>query len=165
MILEHLNRSHNDAVDMELNSKLYLCGYPTAPVETTAAYKEEKDKQSSQQDNAAKRAKEPTETPEQRIDQKIKDRFGKEVYDHLKDWDWLIENRKKLEDGFKKASNQDAWDMAWRMNELSSVDGKPLIYLSKVEGPTKGNLIPKRHDIYLRRGSLRSDDYIGQLYR
>jgi hypothetical protein len=108
--------------------------------------------------------KDSTETREQRLDQKIKDSFGGDVFDHLKDWDWLIENRKKLEDGFKKISGQDAWDMAWRMKELSMVDGKSLIYLSKVDGPTRGNLIPKRYDIYLRRGSLRSDDYIGHLH-
>lgn len=103
------------------------------------------------------------ETREQAMDRKVKDHFGADVFNHLKDWDWLIENRKKLEDGFKKANNQEAWDMAWRMRELSMLDGKPLIYLSKQDGPTRGNLIPKRYDIYLRRGSLRSDDYIGQL--
>ncbi len=108
--------------------------------------------------------KDSTETREQRLDQKIKDKFGAEVFDHLKDWDWLIANRKKLEDGFKKIDGQDAkWDMAWRMRDLSVVDGKPLIYLSKVDSATKGTLIPKRYDINLRRGSFRSDDYIGHV--
>ena len=108
--------------------------------------------------------KDSKDTREQSMDQKIKDRFGADVFDHLKDWDWLIANRKKLEEGFKKANNQDSWDMAWRMRDLSMVDGKSLIYLSKQDGPTRGDLIPKRHDIYLRRGSFRSDNYIGQLY-
>lgn len=103
------------------------------------------------------------ETREQAMDRKVKDHFGADVFDHLKDWDWLIENRKKLEDGFKKANNQEAWDMAWRMRELSMLDGKPLIYLSKQDGSTRGNLIPKRYDIYLRRGSLRSDDYTDEV--
>ena len=109
-------------------------------------------------------AKDSTETREQRLDQKVKDCFGADVFSHLKDWDWLIENRKKLEDGFKKANGPDAWDMAKRMKELSTVDGEPLIYLSKVDGPTRGDLIPKRYDIMLRRGRFRSDDYVGQVY-
>jgi hypothetical protein len=108
-------------------------------------------------------AKDSTATPEQRMDQKIKDSFGADVFDHLKDWDWLIANRKKLEDGFKKVDGQDAWDLAWRIRDLSVVDGKPLIYLSKVDGPTRGDLIPKRHDIKLRR-EFWSDNYIGQVY-
>ncbi|CAN5560089.1 hypothetical protein BH10CYA1_BH10CYA1_25980 [soil metagenome] len=107
--------------------------------------------------------KDSKDTPEQRVEQKIKDSFGADVFDHLKDWDWLIENRKKLEDGFKKADNQTAWDMAQRMRDLSKVDGKSLIYLSKLDGPTRGNLIPKTYEIYLRRGSFRSDDYIGRV--
>ena len=107
--------------------------------------------------------KDSKETPEQRVEQKIKDSFGADVFDHLKDWDWLIENRKKLEDGFKKADNQTAWDMAQRMRDLSKVDGQSLIYLSKLDGPTRGNLIPKTYEIYLRRGSFRSDDYIGRV--
>ncbi len=110
--------------------------------------------------------KDSAETKEQRLDQKIKDNFGADVFEHLKDWDWLIANRKKLEEGFKKIENQDTkWDMAWRMKELSTVDGKALIYLSKVDSASKGSLIPKRYDINLRRGSFRSDDYIGHLTR
>lgn len=107
----------------------------------------------------------PGETPEQRTDQKIKDTFGADVIEHLKDADWLIDNRKKLEDGFKKAKGQDAYDMACRMRDLSVVDGKSLIYLSKVESRSSGNLIPKRFDVYLRRGSLRSDNYVGHVYK
>ncbi len=107
--------------------------------------------------------KDSGETKEQQTDKKIKEQFGSDVLEHLKDWDWLIKNRKTLQDGFKKASNDDAWEMAWRMRELSKVDGKPLIYLSKQDGPTRGTLIPKRHDIYLRRGGILSDDYIGQV--
>lgn len=107
--------------------------------------------------------KDSKDTPEQRVEQKIKDSFGADVFDHLKDWDWLIENRKKLEDGFKKADNDTAWDMAKRMRDLSTVDGKSLIYLSKLDGPTRGNLIPKTYEIYLRRGRFHSDDYIGRV--
>jgi hypothetical protein len=107
--------------------------------------------------------KDETETREQRLDKKIKDSFGTDVFDHLKDSDWLIDNRKKLEDGFKKLKGDDAWDLAWRMKELSVVDGKSLIYLSKVDSHTSGSLIPKRYDILLRRGRFRSDDYIGHV--
>lgn len=109
-------------------------------------------------------AKDVAEKVEQPLDRKIKDSFGADVFVHLKDQDWLIENRQKLEVGFLKANDKDAWDMAKRMQELSIVDGNPLIYTSKVESPTHGNLIPKRHDVYLRRGMFRSDDYIGQFY-
>ena len=108
--------------------------------------------------------KDAKETPEQRMDQKIKDCFGADVFDHLKDWDWLIENRKKLEDGIKKVDKQDAGEMLSRLEKLSTVDGQSLIYQSLVDGPTRGTLIPKRHDIYLRRGRFHSDDKIGQLY-
>ncbi|HEY9677732.1 MAG TPA: hypothetical protein V6C76_06970 [Drouetiella sp.] len=100
---------------------------------------------------------------DQRTDKKIEEAFGKDVMEHLNDWDWLIENKKKLEDGFKKAGKDDIWDLAWRMRELSKVDGQPLIYLSKQESGSAGNLIPKRYDIYLRRGRFRSDDKVGQL--
>jgi hypothetical protein len=106
----------------------------------------------------------PAETPEQRLDQKIKDKFGSDVFDHLKDWDWLIANREKLEEGFKKLNDQEKWDVTRRMRDLSTVDGKPLIYTERLDGPTRGSLIPKRHDIYLRRGSFRSDNYLGQFY-
>jgi hypothetical protein len=54
--------------------------------------------------------------------------------------------------------------MAQRMRELSKVDGKSLIYISKSEGQTSGSLLQKRYDIYLRRGSLRSDNYLGHVY-
>ncbi len=107
--------------------------------------------------------KESKETPEQRTDQKIKDTFGADVFKHLKDWDWLIANRKKLEDGFSKAKNDDGWDMAWRMHELSKVGEKSLIYLSKEDGETRGSLIPKRHNIYLRR-EFWSDNELGHVY-
>ncbi len=113
--------------------------------------------------DAKEPVKESKETPEQRTDQKIKDTFGADVFEHLKDWDWLIANRKKLEDGFKKAKNDDGWDMAWRMHELSKVGDKSVIYLSKEDGPTKGNLIPKRHNIYLRR-EVWSDNELGHVY-
>ncbi len=108
--------------------------------------------------------KDAPETPEQRTDRKIKDTFGAEVFDHLKDSEWLIDNRKKLEAGFSKLNKQDAWDMAKRMTDLSIVDGKPLIYFSKTEGQAAGNLREKRYDVYLRRGRFRSDDCIGQFY-
>ncbi|MBS1956784.1 MAG: hypothetical protein JST89_21525 [Cyanobacteria bacterium SZAS-4] len=110
-----------------------------------------------------KESKESKETPEQRTDQKIKDTFGSEVFDHLKDWDWLIKNKDKLKDGFKKAKGDDGWDMAVRISELSKVDGKSLIYLEKLDGPTRGSLIPKRHDIKLRR-QVWSDDDLGIIY-
>lgn len=110
-----------------------------------------------------KESKESKETPEQRTDQKIKDTFGPDVFDHLKDWDWLIKNKDKLKDGFKKAKGDDGWDMAVRISELSKVDGKSLIYLEKQDGPTRGNLIPKRHDIKLRR-EFWSDDDLGIVY-
>jgi hypothetical protein len=141
MAFEDFHGSAAEPVNADHNSKLFECGYSEKPP-----------------------AKESTETPEQRVDQKIKDSFGADVLDHLKDWDWLIDNRKKLEDGFKKATGQDAWDMAQRMKELSKVDGRSLIYLSKVDGPTHGTLIPKRYDVYLRRGSFRSDNEIGHVY-
>lgn len=154
MIFEQINRSAEEIKNSALNSKLYECSYSDGPE------KPDGDKGSETKD----KQKDSKETPEQRIDQKIKDQFGAEALDHLKDHDWLIDNRKKLEDGFKKADNKDVWDMALRMRELSMVDGKPLIYMSKVEGKTAGTLIPKRYDIYLRRGSLRSDNYIGHAY-
>jgi hypothetical protein len=109
--------------------------------------------------------KETKETPEQRLDQKIKDSFGADVFEHLKDWDWLVANRKKLEDGFNKITDpNEKWDMAKRMRDLSVVDGKPLVFLKKLDGPTHGSLVPKRHDIMLRRGRFHSDDYLGQVY-
>jgi len=111
-------------------------------------------------------AKEGSAEHEKKVDQKIKDAFGADVFDHLKDWDWLIQNKKMLQAGFKKIDGQDArWELAMRMKELSTVDGKPLIYLEKQDGPTRGNLIPKRYDIMLRRGRFHSDDYIGHLSR
>jgi hypothetical protein len=108
--------------------------------------------------------KDPPETHEQRLDNKIKSAFGADVFDKLKDWDWLVDNQDKLKEGFKKANSRDAWDMARRMNELSVVDGKALIYMKKVDSATSGSLIPKRYDIFLRRGRLRSDDEIGHLH-
>jgi hypothetical protein len=146
MVFEEFPRDPAEDASAAVNAKLYECGYSATPREADGQ-------------------KDSKETPEQRTDQKIKDSFGADVLEHLTDRSWLVDNRKKLEDGFKKASNQDAWDMAWRMRDLSMVDGKPLIYLSKSDGPTRGTLIPKRYDIYLRRGSLRSDDHIGQFQR
>ena len=113
------------------------------------------------------RTKEAAETKEQKQDKAIKECFGSEVFDHLKDWDWLIDHRKELEAGFKKAGElgQDKlWDIARRMSELSRVDDKSLIYLSKQDSSSHGNLIPKRYDVYLRRGSLRSDNLIGWVH-
>lgn len=104
-----------------------------------------------------------SETREEKADKAIKDCFGAEVFDHLKDWDWLIAHRKELRDGFKKAQGKgqdELWEIARRMKELSTVDGKPLIYLKKEDGPSRGNLIPKRYDIMLRR-SVYSDDSLG----
>ncbi|HEY9719026.1 MAG TPA: hypothetical protein V6C69_16245 [Trichormus sp.] len=104
------------------------------------------------------------ETPEQKLDQKIKDTFGADVYQNLNNWDWLIAHKDKLKEGFgKKMSDQDKWDMAKRMSELSKVDGKPVIYLERLDGPTRGSIIPKRHDIKLRR-EVWSDDYLGHAY-
>jgi hypothetical protein len=61
-------------------------------------------------------------------------------------------------------TDQDKWEMANRMSELSKVDGKPpIIYLERLDGPTRGNLISKRHDIKLRR-EVWSDDYLGHTY-
>jgi hypothetical protein len=166
MELEDFGHSrHAEDVNTALSAKLQVCGYPSNASEAGGDNaKEGKNRQPSEGERAIQLVKASTETPEQSLDQKIKDRFGAEVFDHLKDWDWLIENRKKLEDGFKKADNEDAWAMAQRMKQLSMVDGKPLIYLSKHDGPTHGSWIPKRYDIYLRRGTFRSDNYIGQLY-
>ncbi len=166
MSLEHLGRGHVEAVNSDFNSKLYECCYPGGPVEKSSDNgKQGNPEHAGVRDHTTMLVSDTKESPEQRADQKIKDRFGADVFEHLKDWDWLIENRKKLEDGFKKANAKDAWDMAWRMRELSMVDGKPLIYLSKEDGPTRGNLIPKAYDIYLRRGWPWNDDSIGRLHR
>ena len=109
--------------------------------------------------------KDAPETREQRLDKKIKEVFGADVFDHLKDHDWLINNRKKLEDGFMKLKEADGYDVAWRMRDLSVVDKEPLLYLSKLDSKTAGDIIKKRYDVYLRRGSLRADNYVGQVYR
>ncbi len=108
----------------------------------------------------------PGDKPEAIKDQKIKDTFGTDVFDNLKNPGWLRDNMKKLEDGFDKLSGQEKWDIAWRMRELSKVDGKSSIYLSKTEGQTVGNLLQKRYDIYLRSGPLHigGDYQIGQVY-
>jgi len=108
----------------------------------------------------------PGDNPEAKKDQKIKDTFGTDVFDNLKNPGWLRDNMKKLEDGFDKLSGQEKWDIAWRMNELSKVGGKPSIYLSKTEGQPAGNLREKRYDIYLRSGPLHiGGDYeIGRVY-
>ncbi len=140
---------------------LYFCSTPQNDSDKSlpAAKDAEKAKESEP-------AKESSAERNKKVDQKIKDAFGADVFDHLKDWDWLIQNKKMLQDGFKKVDGQDAkWELATRMKELSTVDGKPLIYLEKQDGPTRGNLIPKRYDIMLRRGRFHSDDYIGHLSR
>lgn len=64
--------------------------------------------------------KDAPETREERLDKKIKSTFGEEVFDHLKDWNWLIKNRKMLEDGFKKLEGDDRENVAKRLQELIS---------------------------------------------
>lgn len=145
------------------DSSIYFCSTPSkepADEKITPA----KDSSASK-DSAAKDTTPVKDSAEKSADQKIKDAFGSDVFDHLNDWDWLIENRKKLTAGFKKIDGQDAkWEAALRMQELSKVDGKPLIYLNKVDSNSRGNLIPKRYDIMLLRGRFRSDDYIDHLH-
>jgi hypothetical protein len=107
----------------------------------------------------------PSDNPHAATDQRIRDTFGADVFDHLRDWNWLIANQQRLRDGLRHATDGDAWDMARRMRDLSTVDGRPLIYLFRHDGPTHGSLVPKRHDLMLRRGGILSDDHLGQFYR
>jgi hypothetical protein len=165
MVLEHFTPA-NVAVNTDFNAKLFEGGYPSAPGVRSGDEGKGKDKAPSEGDFAVRYTKDSSDTRNRRLDDLIQKTFGEDVLKHLNDWDWLIANEKKLKDGFSKdMKDQDKWDMAWRMRELSKVDGEPLIYLKKLDGPTTGNLIPKRHDINLRRGRIHfSDDYIGQVY-
>jgi len=108
------------------------------------------------------------ESKEQATNKLIKDCFGADVFNHLNDRDWLVDHQKELKDGFRRAHDRGEdklWAIAWRMREHSKVGGEPLIYLKKLDdGPTRGNLIAKRHDIYLRRSSLRQDPLIAWVH-
>jgi hypothetical protein len=163
MVFEDVHHGRPEAVNLDLNSKLFDCCYGKCGTVNDKA-DTDRTAQCAAEAKETPPAKESKETPEQRLDNKIKEHFGDDVLEHMKQWNWLIDNRDKLEAGFKKISGQEAWDVARRMNELSKVDGKSLIYLSKTEGQTSGTLLQKRYDIYLRRGSLRSDNQIGHVY-
>ena len=140
---------------------LYFCSTPQKDTDKSPSTAKDTEKAKDSDP-----AKESSAEREKKVDLKLKDVFGADVFDHLKDWDWLIQNKKILQAGFKKVDGQDTkWELAMRMKELSTVEGKPLIYLEKQDGPTRGNLIPKRYDIMLRRGRFHSDDYIGHVSR
>lgn len=110
----------------------------------------------------------PQETREQALDRQIKECFGNAVFDHLKDWDWLVSHRQELRDGFRRAQDlgQDRlWDIARRMREQSTVEGRPLIFMRRLDGEgSRGSLIHKRYDILLRRGGIYSPDLLGWVH-
>lgn len=104
----------------------------------------------------------PKETYEQQLDKRIEKAFGADVLANIKDWNWLIKNQDKLKDGFKDLKDDDAWEMARRLRTLSTVEGKPpIIFITKADSKSAGNLIPKTHYVWLRR-EFWSDDKLGQ---
>jgi hypothetical protein len=107
------------------------------------------------------------ESREEQLDNKLKECFGPEVFDHLKDKDWLNSHEKELKEGFKKLMGMEdhkAWELANRIQELSKVNGDPLIFLKKQPSDTAGSLIPKRYDIFLKTPWYHtSNDLVGWL--
>lgn len=173
MVFEDVNYGQREAVNPELSSKLFESGYSKLVAATglnnsdnraTLCAADAKETPPAKEQIEKPPAKESTETPEQKLDNKIKERFGADVFDHLKDRKWLAENREKLEAGFQAAPKLECWNMAERMRDLSKVDGKSLIFISRTEGQSRGNLLEKRYDIYLRGGTWSSDAKIGQVY-
>lgn len=165
MVLEQFNRVQTESHNPDITSKLFDGAYLNAPwVRGGINSSGDRNAQPKSGEDALLCRADVKETPEQRADNKIKDKFGTDVFEHLNDWDWLIDNKAKLEAGFRKLNGKDAWEVASRMSDLSVVSGKPLIYLEKLDGPTRGNLIEKRYDVKLLRGRFRSDDYISHVY-
>ena len=119
-------------------------------------------------DNLLKVRSEVPETPEQRLNRRMTEVFGADVMEHLNADGavWLRDNAQKIRDGLAKVSGREAWDMACAMRDRTKLpDGNHVIFLSKQDSPTRGNLIPKRHEVYIRGYRFyHSDTPVGHVY-
>jgi len=146
----------------ELNSVLFKAGYPDAPGQRSERAT------TAPSDNLLAVRHESPETPEQRLNRRMTEVFGADVMEHLNpaSAQWLADNVRKIADGFARVSGQEAWDMASAMRDRTRLpNGDHVIFLSRQDGPTRGNLIPKRHDVYVRGYHwYQSDTQVGQVY-
>lgn len=95
------------------------------------------------------------EAEQRRMDDRIKNAFGKETMDHIKDHDWLIAHTKELKTGFNRVFDGRGEEftvgqIAARLKELSG----GLIYGQSSEGnksPFTITPADKHFDVYLKR--------------